>query len=222
MPVGVVVDHPGDPAVPVGGDRHEEVSVLPGLGDHERDVKNQGGDGRERKLGRGVLQSGLGDGDAGQHQAQPGQGDDRRERRPGARGVEGHRAVPQRTGQQAQAHNPVQGDHHRGEHGVAGVGRGARSAAAHQHHDQTDLDHGDRDRQDQRSVRLTGAGGDHLGVVDRREDGADQDDGDQRQHGGKFVARPGHEEDSQRGEWHHHGPLQRPPPRRPVHHGQQP
>ena len=46
----------------------------------------------------------------------------------------------------------------------------------HQGEDQPDLDHRHRKREDQRAERLADAVRDHLGMVDRRDDRAHQDD----------------------------------------------
>ena len=58
-------------------------------------------------------------------------------------------------------------------------GRAAWRRAARHHHrdDERHLDHGDRDREDERPERLANPMRNDLGVVDRRDDGADQRDG---------------------------------------------
>ena len=55
--VSVEIEQAGDVAVSVGGDRHEEVPVPDGLGEHESAIKGQRSRRRECQLRGGVLQT---------------------------------------------------------------------------------------------------------------------------------------------------------------------
>jgi hypothetical protein len=70
-------------------------------------------------------------------------------------------------------------DHDGGKDRVPGQRRNFRAAASHQCHDQRHLDDGDSDRQHQRREWLADPMGDHLGVVDRRDNGAGQAETDE-------------------------------------------
>ncbi|COX31748.1 Uncharacterised protein [Mycobacterium tuberculosis] len=85
-------------------------------------------------------------------------------------GVEQRHAIAQRTQQQGQPGDPVGGDHHRGEHGVAGERRRIVPAGHHERNDQRHLDGRHRDREHQRTEWLTHPGRHHLGMVDRGQD----------------------------------------------------
>ena len=93
------------------GQRQEEVSVPPGLAEHEPDVEHQGRDGRESQLGRGELRSGPAGGERGEHQGQRGQRRHRGQRGAGSFGVEDRQVVAQRPDQQGQSDDAVGGDH---------------------------------------------------------------------------------------------------------------
>ena len=220
MAVAVLVldlQDPGDPTLGVRAHGQEEVAVLHGLGEDEGRVEHQRGHRGEDQLGAGVLQPGLGDGEAGQHQAHGGERDHGGQRRPAAGGVERHHAVPHRAQQQRDADDAVEGDHQGREHGVAGVCRGSLAAAEGQHHDQPHLDHRHRDRQHQGPERLAHPVGHHLGVVDRGQHGPDQHDRDQGQQQRLLGLGPGHGQQEQTEEGDRDGPLERAASRRRAH-----
>jgi hypothetical protein len=123
----------------------------------------------ERELRGGELRAGLTRGERRQHQAQGGQGGHGRQRCAGALGVEQRHSVAQRAQQQRDTDDAVGRDHDCGEHRVPCQGGRFRAPGDHQGHDQRDLDHRDRDRQDQRPERLPHPVGDDLGVVHRRQ-----------------------------------------------------
>ena len=203
--------------MPVRGDRHEEVAVAHCLGEDESRVEDQRGQRGKDQLGLGVLQAFGGHGEPGQHQAHPGQGDHRRERRTGTGGVERDQSMPQRTDQQTQPDDAVEGDHHRREHRVARIRRRPRPAAGHQHDDHADLDDGDRDGQDERTERLADPVRDHLRVVHRGEHRTEKACRNESEHHGVVMVRPCRNQDHRRHQGNHDGPVERSAPHRPLH-----
>ena len=169
------------PRPSVLGDRQEEVAVPDGLGDDEQRRRAPARPPPRRRAGAGVNSGPLGaGGERRQHQAQRGERATVASAAPVPSGVEQRDAVPHGADQQREADDAVEGDHHRGEHGVAGQRRGLRAAGDHQGDDQRHLDHGDGDREDQRAERLADPVGDDLRVVHRGEHGSRQHERDQR------------------------------------------
>ena len=68
--------------------------------------------------------------------------------------LEGLLEMSARPKDQAEADDAVEHDHHRREHRVARDDIGARGAGEHDRHDQPDLDHRHRDREQDRAERL--------------------------------------------------------------------
>ena len=188
--------------------RQEEVPVPHGLGDHEHRVERERGDRDEGQLGAGELRARSRRGEVRQHQAGDGQGDHAGQCGTGSLGVEVGRAELDGAHQQGDAHDAVAGDHHRGEDGVPGEGRGVVAAAEHQGQDQRDLDDRDGDREHQGAERLTHPVGDHLGVVDGSEDRGGQQQRSDGESDGAGMAAPDQEQRQQRHRWRDLGPAE--------------
>jgi hypothetical protein len=75
--------------------------------------------------------------------------------------------------EQAQADDAVAYNHDRGENCVAGQTRLFRRRSNHYGDYQCDLDDRDGDGEYKRPERFAGSKGDHLGVIDRSENGCD-------------------------------------------------
>ena len=197
-------------------DRQEVVAVADGLDEDEQGVERERGDRGEGELGGGELAEGRALGERGQHERERRQRAHRGQRGRRPLGVEVGEAPSQRADDQAEADDPVARDHHRREHGVPGERGGVVAVAGdHQRHDQPDLDHGHRDREHDRAVRLADAVRDHLGVVDGRQHGPGEHDAHEDEHGGGRLAAPGRREQDRRDHGDHGCPAGHDPdPRR--------
>ncbi len=173
------------------------LAVANGLHEHEQQVEGERGDRREDELAGRELRSRCAGRELRQDQTKGCQRDHRRQRRRRAFGVELGEMPPQRSDQQRQADDPVAGDHHRGEHGVACERLGVGIPRDHQRHDQADLDHGHGDGENERAERLADPLGDDLRMVDRGEHRGDEEGRGDREHQGGRLARPGHRENDQ-------------------------
>jgi hypothetical protein len=130
-----------------------------------------------------------------QHQAYRREGRDRGQRPAGALLVEDDETVPERAGQQADPEDPVAGDHHGREHGVASQRGGVALAADHEHDDEAHLDDRHGDREDQRAVGLTDPVRDDLRVLHRREHGGSEQDRDKdERNGSQPLPAPGRQQ----------------------------
>src|SRR5581483_5720913 len=89
--------------------------------------------------------------------------------------------MPQRPGQQAKTDHAIAHNHHRGEERVARKLACTRTARQHQRHDERHLDDGDREREDQRAVRLAYTVRHDLRVMHGGEHGRDQRRRDDRE-----------------------------------------
>ena len=81
--------------------------------------------------------------------------------------------------QQAQPDDAIEDQHHGGKHRVARQCPGLEAAGQHQRDDQRNLDHGDRQRQDQRAEGFAHAVRDHLGMMHGGQHAANQARGQQ-------------------------------------------
>ena len=84
-----------------------------------------------------------------------------------------------RPAEQAETHQEIEDHHHRREHRIARERLRLFGFGLHQGQDQSDLDHRHREREDQCPERFADAVRDDLGMVDRRDDRAREDERDQ-------------------------------------------
>ena len=105
--------------------------------------------------------------------------DDRGERRRRSLGVEARDSAAKRHDEEAEADDAVRGDHRCSEHGVARERVGLSPAGRHERDDETDLDDGHGDCENERPERLAHAMRHDLRVMDGREDRAGEKGGDE-------------------------------------------
>ena len=186
-------------ARPRRGDRQEEVAVPDGLGEDERAVQHERGDGGEGELGRGELGAGRLVVKVGSTRLSVASVVTVASAAPVPSALK--TATPWRSAPTSSERPtmPLQRDHDRGEHGVAGERRRLRAAGDHQRDDQRHLDDGHRDGEHQRPEGLTDPVRDDLGVV----------------HGGQHRARRGPGPRGRPAAGRGPSPRQRRAPRRP-------
>ena len=105
--------------------------------------------------------------------------DHSRKSRRRALGVEHRDTAAKRRDEEAEADDAVRGDHRRGEHGVARERAVSAPSGRHERDDQTDLDDGHGDGEDERPERLAHPVRHDLRVMDRSQHRAGEKGGDE-------------------------------------------
>ena len=166
---------------------HKIVAVPHRLDEHEHEIEEQRQPADEDELGRRILRPELGQGEIRHDERQHRERSEHAERGRGALDPETLLAIARASDQQAEADHAVQHDRHRREHRVAGE-RVFAPAARREHggHDQRGLDHRDGEGEQHRAERLADLQRDHLGVMDRREHRAEQQEAGERRHPGRL------------------------------------
>ena len=159
-------------------------------------VEHDGGNADESELELRIQRPGRRQGIVRQHQRDRREHDQHAEIDVHARRAEFLLAVTKPAGQNAGPDQTVADDHDHREHGITRQFR-HRLVAQHDRRDQGNLDDRDRERQQQRSVRLADPLRDDLGVVHGRENRAEQDH--QQHEGEQDAARRGEEGDAETG-----------------------
>jgi hypothetical protein len=145
-----------------------------GLGIEKHAIENDGDDTDKAKLRRRVDRPRGGQRIIGQDQGDGCQHDQDAQIKARSGDLNILLAVAQAAGHDADADQTVADDHHHREHCIARQG-GHRFIAKHDGRDQRDLDDCDGQGQQQRAVGFADPRGDHLGMVDGREHGTEQD-----------------------------------------------
>ena len=110
-----------------------------GLHEQEQAVQGQRNRGDEEQLGGGIHRPRDGPGVVGKYQRQRGQGADHTQRTGGALYLEALFVVAYSPGEQAQADDAVEHNHHGGEHRIPGDFTDTVGAGKHHGHDKCDL-----------------------------------------------------------------------------------